>query len=138
MRHLLVGEGFRIVQRRHDRLVAHFLDHDHGRVLVQRLVDGDHLAQLHQVLDDLGGLDRHLVGQFGHSDGLGHVHFQHAGFDRCGLGHARRDDRAHCRGGHAGRCASCCGPTPPLASPRVLISFFLAGSPPSWTTAWRT
>jgi hypothetical protein len=37
--------------------VAHFFHHDHRGVLVQRLVDGDHLAQLHQLLDDLGGLD---------------------------------------------------------------------------------
>ena len=53
--------------------------------MVQRLVDGDHLAQLHQLLDDLRCLDRHLVGQFGHRDGLGHVHFQNAEFWRwCG------------------------------------------------------
>jgi hypothetical protein len=55
--------------------VAHLLDHDHRRLLVQLLVDGDHLAQLHQLLDDLAGLDRHLVRQVGHADGLGHVHF---------------------------------------------------------------
>ena len=41
-------EGFRVVELGGNRLVAHFLDHDHGRFLVQRLVDGDHLAQLHQ------------------------------------------------------------------------------------------
>jgi hypothetical protein len=55
-----------IVQLGRQRLVAHFLDHDHGRFLVQLLVDGDHLAQLHQLLDDLGGLHAHLVRQVGH------------------------------------------------------------------------
>ena len=54
LRCFLFQEGFRIVQLGGQRLVAHFLDDDHGRFLVQRLVDGDHLAQLHQVLDDLG------------------------------------------------------------------------------------
>ena len=63
--------------------MAHFFHHDHRRVLVQRLVDGGHLAELHQLLDDLRGLDRHLVGQLAHSDGFGHVHFEHACFDRC-------------------------------------------------------
>jgi hypothetical protein len=72
----LGGEGFGIVQRGHLGLVAHFFHHDHGGVLVQRLVDGDHLAHLHQHLDDLGCLDGHLVRQFGHGDGLGHVHLQ--------------------------------------------------------------
>jgi hypothetical protein len=82
---ILVGEGFRIVQRRHHGLVAHFFHHDHGGVLVQRLVDGDHLAHLHQRLDDLRRLDRHLVRQFSHGDGFGHVHFNDARFHRCGL-----------------------------------------------------
>jgi hypothetical protein len=62
--------------------VAHFFHHDHGGFLVQHLVDGDHLAQLHQLLDDLGCLDGHLVRQFGHGDGFGHVHFMHDGFGR--------------------------------------------------------
>ena len=70
-----VQEGFRIVQLGGDGDVAQFLDHDHGRFLVQHLVDGDHLAQLHQVLDDFRGLDGHLVRQVGHADGLGHVDF---------------------------------------------------------------
>jgi hypothetical protein len=83
--HLFVGEGFRIVQRRHHGLVAHFFHHDHGGVLVQRLVDGDHLAHLHQRLDHFGGLDRHLVCQLGHRDGFRHVHFDDPGFDRCGV-----------------------------------------------------
>ena len=31
--------------------------------LIQHLIDGDHLTKLHQMLDDLGCLDRHLVRQ---------------------------------------------------------------------------
>ena len=80
--HFLGREGFGIVQRSDLGGVAHFLDHDHGRVLVQGLVDGDHLAHLHQHLDQLGCLDRHLVRQLGHGDGLGHVHFDGTEF-RC-------------------------------------------------------
>ena len=71
-----------IVQLGGHRLVAHFLDDDHRRVLVELLVDGDHLAHLHQRLDHLGGLDRHLVRQLGDRDGLRHVHFD----DRCSTG----------------------------------------------------
>ena len=52
-RGFLFGEGFRVVQLGGQRLVAHFLDDDHRRLLVELLVDGDHLAQLHQLLDDL-------------------------------------------------------------------------------------
>src|SRR5699024_11165894 len=33
----------------------------------------DHLAEIHEVLDDLGCLDGHLVGQVGHRDGFRHV-----------------------------------------------------------------
>ena len=76
------GKGFWIVQSSNHRLVAHFFHHDHRCVLVQRLVDGGHLAEFHQLLDDFRGFDRHLVSQFAHGDGFGHVHFQHACFDR--------------------------------------------------------
>ena len=68
-------ERVRIVQLGGEGLVAHLLDHDHRGLLVELLVDGDHLAQLHQLLDHLGGLDRHLVRQVGDADGLGNVHF---------------------------------------------------------------
>ncbi len=70
---LFLEEGFRIVQLGSQRLVAHLLDDDHRRLLVELLVDGDHLAQLHQLLDDLGRLHRHLVGQVGHADGFGNM-----------------------------------------------------------------
>ena len=72
---LLFKECVRIVKFGREGLVAHLLDQDHRRLLVELLVDRDHLAQLHQLLDHLGGLDRHLVCQVGHADGLGHMHF---------------------------------------------------------------
>ena len=53
IQHFVVGEGFWIVQRSDHRFVAHFFHHNHGGVLVQRLVHRGHLAELHQVLDDL-------------------------------------------------------------------------------------
>ena len=63
---LFLQEGIRVVELGRHGGVAHFLDDDHRRLLVELLVDGDHLAELHQVFDDLGGLDRHLVGEVGH------------------------------------------------------------------------
>ena len=61
----LFEEGVRIVELGGERRVAHFLDDDHRRLLVELLVDRDHLAELHQLLDDLGRLDRHLVREVG-------------------------------------------------------------------------
>jgi hypothetical protein len=80
-------------------------------------------------LDHFGGLDRHLVRQLGHRDGFGHVHFDDPGFHRCGLlvivaliavvaAAATRATTPVVAPHAAG-----------LLSPRVLISFFLAGSP---------
>eukprot|EP00042_Codosiga_hollandica_P026765 m.128529 g.128529 ORF g.128529 m.128529 type:complete len:506 (-) comp52295_c0_seq7:2236-3753(-) len=80
---LFFEEGIRIVQLGGEGLVTHFLDQDHGRLLVQLLVDGDHLAQLHQLLDYFGSLDRHLVRQIGHGNGFRHVHFLDLHFCRC-------------------------------------------------------
>jgi hypothetical protein len=68
-------EGIRVVELGGDGLVAHFLDHDHRRFLVEHLVDGDHLPSFISVLDDLGRLHRHLVRQVGDGDGFGHQHF---------------------------------------------------------------
>ena len=50
--------------------VAHLLDHQHGGVLVDGLVDGGHQTQVHHDLDDFGGLDRHLLGEFLRGDRL--------------------------------------------------------------------
>ena len=87
-RHILVlgrvldEEGIRVVQFGGKCLVAHFLDHDHGRFLVQHLVDGDHRTHLHHDLDDFDGLDRHLVGQVRHRDGFGNVDLANDDFGR--------------------------------------------------------
>jgi hypothetical protein len=75
-------EGIGIVELGGECLVAHFLDHDHRGFLVQHLVDGHHRSHLHQGLDDLGRLDRHLVCQIGDRNRLRHMHFAHDGLDR--------------------------------------------------------
>ena len=53
LRHFVVCERFRIVQSSNDRFVTQFFHQNHGSVLVQGLIDRDHLAQLHQLLDNL-------------------------------------------------------------------------------------
>ena len=72
--HALVGSlrqvGLRIFELRRPRLVPHFLDDDHRRLLVEDLVDRGHGAELHQHLDHLGRLDRHPVRQLAHRDRL--------------------------------------------------------------------
>ena len=75
-------EGIRLVELGALGDVPHLLDHDHRGVLVEHLVDGDHGAELHQRLDDLGGLDRHLVRQIGDGDGFRHRDFAHDGLGR--------------------------------------------------------
>jgi hypothetical protein len=50
--------------------VAEFLDHQHRRIALDRLIDGRHDAEVHQHLDDFGGLHCHLLRQLGHRDGL--------------------------------------------------------------------
>ena len=82
MRFGIDEEGFRIVELGGDRLMAHVFNHDHRGVLIQHLVDGDHLAHLHQGLDHFGGLDRHLVRQIAHRDGFRYVDFAHRRFGR--------------------------------------------------------
>ncbi len=72
---------FRIVQLGRNRVVTQFLDDDHRRFLVQHLVDGDHLAELHHRLDDFRRLHCHLVRQISDGNRLRHMHFTH---DRLG------------------------------------------------------
>ena len=55
--------------------MAHFLDHEDRGVLIQRLVDRDHHAHLHQHLDHFTRLDSHQLGQIGHGDCLWHGYF---------------------------------------------------------------
>jgi hypothetical protein len=57
------------------RPVAHLLDHQNGRVLVHRLVDGGHDAHAHQRLDHFAGLDRHAAGQLADRDRFGNLDF---------------------------------------------------------------
>ena len=81
LQHFVFGECLGVIQRSHDSFVAHLFHQNHGGVLIQWLVDGDHLAQLHQVLDHLGGFHGHFVGQLGHRNRLGDVHFKNTRFD---------------------------------------------------------
>ena len=75
-------QRFRIVGLGGKCLVAHFLDDDHRRFLVEHLVDRHHLAHLHEGLDDFGRLHAHLVSQIGHRDRFGNGHFTHHGLGR--------------------------------------------------------
>ena len=52
------------------RRMAHLLDHQHGRILLDHLIDRRHDAHVHHDLDDFGRLDRHLLGKFGHGHRL--------------------------------------------------------------------
>ena len=61
--------------------VAQLFSNQLGSFLVQYLVDGGWSAQLEHELDDFSSLDRHLLGQIAHSDGLADLHFTH---DRAG------------------------------------------------------
>lgn len=60
--------------------MAHFFNENHGRILIKHLIDGDHLAHLHQNLDDFGGLHAHLVREIGNGNRLRHAHLTHHGF----------------------------------------------------------
>ncbi len=99
---LFLEEGIGIVELGGHRRVAHLLDDDHRGLLVELLVDGDHLAQLHQLLDDLGGLHRHLVRQVGDADRLRNVHFLGLEFGRRHEGAAERHRCGRRGGRHAG------------------------------------
>ena len=57
--------------------VAHLRDDNSGGVAVEHLVDGYHAAELHQDLDNLHGLDRHLLRQLGHGNGFGQHDLAH-------------------------------------------------------------
>jgi hypothetical protein len=74
--------GFRIVELGRMRGVTHFFHHDHGGFLVQHLVNRDHLAELHQVLNDFRSLDGHLVSHFCNRNGLRYVNVLDDGFGR--------------------------------------------------------
>ena len=74
--------------------VAEFLDHQHRGVVVDGLGDGRHHAHLEQRLDHVAALERELLREVGHGDGVADRDFAH---DRRGrAGEAMR----------AGRCAT--------------------------------
>ncbi len=73
---------FDLVLFQHFRRVTKLLDHEHRGVLVDRLVDGGHDAHVHQNLDDLGRLDRHLLRKLRDGDGLADTDFAHDGCRR--------------------------------------------------------
>ena len=76
-------------------LVAHLFDHDLRRILVDDLIDRGHHTHTHHRLDNFAGLDRHLLCQFGHGDGLGQrdlAHHRRSGtFERVLAVHGNRD-----------------------------------------------
>ena len=73
---------FNVLNLGSESLVSHFLDQNHGRFLIQHLIDRDHLAQFHQLLDHFGSLDSHLVRQFGDGNGFRNVNVMNNRFCR--------------------------------------------------------
>ena len=63
--------------------MAEFFHYNQRGVLIERLVDGDHHAHLHQGFDHFHAFHRHFVCQIGHGDGFGHQHFVHHRLGRC-------------------------------------------------------
>ena len=64
------------------RGVAHLLDDERRRVLIEDLVDRDHHAHLHEGLDDLVGLDGHLLREVADRDRVSDLDFAHDGLRR--------------------------------------------------------
>ena len=64
------------------RRVAHFLDQDDRRLLIENLIDRDHRTELHQDFYDFSRLHGHLVGQFTDRNRLRHRNFAHYRLDR--------------------------------------------------------
>ena len=78
--HHVAQNGFRIIGFGGNRVMAHFFDHNHRRVLIEHLVNRHHLPHLHQSLNHFGGFHSHLVSKVGHADRLRNAHFAHHGF----------------------------------------------------------
>ena len=67
----VIGDrSIRIIVLRCNRLTAHFLSENHGRIAIKHLIDGNHLAHLHHAFYQLCCFDRHLVRQFADRDRL--------------------------------------------------------------------
>ncbi len=78
----LFQQCFRIVELGRMRRVAHLFDQNHRGFLIEHLVDGDHLAELHQMFDDFRRFHGHLVRKFGDGNRLRHMHFLDHRFGR--------------------------------------------------------
>jgi len=61
---------FQFIGLEQDCSVSHFGDHELRGLLVDGLVDGRHYAEVHQGLDDVRCLDRHLLRDFADGDRL--------------------------------------------------------------------
>ena len=70
-------ESLRAIQSRVLSHVTHLLHYDHGCFLIQHLIDGNHIAHLHQSLNDFGSLDRHFLRQRSNRDCFRHHHLMH-------------------------------------------------------------
>ena len=77
--HVTVGEHLflQLVFLAENNLVSHFLGHHLSGFLVNHLVDGHHVAELHDHLDNLGSLYGHLFGKLGNGNGFADLHFSH-------------------------------------------------------------
>jgi hypothetical protein len=62
--------------------MPHLLHYQHGGVLIDGLIDRRHDAHAHHDLDDLGRLDRHLLGQLPDHDRRRDRDFVHDGRGR--------------------------------------------------------
>ena len=65
-------------------LIAELGSHHCGGVDIQGVIDGGHYAETEQHLDDLAGLDAHLVGHVRHPDGFLNADLALGGLHRLG------------------------------------------------------
>src|SRR5581483_3586730 len=68
-----------LVFLQHLRGMTHLLDHQHGGVAIDGLIDRGHDPDIHQHLDDLSRLDSHSLRKLGHRDGLPDTDFPNHG-----------------------------------------------------------
>ena len=81
---MFIQERIRIIQFRRKGFVTQLFYHNHRGVLVEYLVDRDHLPHFHQTFDDFGSFDRHFVRQIGHGNGFRHVNLVNHRLGRSG------------------------------------------------------
>ncbi len=78
----LSEQGFRIIGLSLNGLMPHFLHDNHCRVLIEHLVNRNHLSHLHECLDNLSRLNRHLARQISNRNRFRHAHFAYNRFGR--------------------------------------------------------